>query len=52
MTFDNVEISVTGTEWQGLEWIHLAQNSVHWSGYYEYCNEPWGYTKGRNFLTK
>ena len=27
-------------EWKGLEWVHLAQDTVKMGGFYEHGNEP------------
>jgi hypothetical protein len=27
---DNIKIDLTGIGWEGVEWIHLAQDRDHW----------------------
>jgi hypothetical protein len=45
---DNVRMELSEMGWEGVDWIHLAQDR----DYCEHGNEPSGCVKGGNFLTR
>jgi hypothetical protein len=47
---DNIKITLREIGWEGVEWIHLAQDRDQWRDSCQRGNEPSGSTKGREFL--
>jgi hypothetical protein len=42
-------MDLTGTEWAGVDWIHLAQDRVQWGDSYEHDKKPSGSIKDGEF---
>jgi hypothetical protein len=47
---DNIRMVLREIRWEGVKWIHLAQDRDQWGGCYEHGNEPSGCIKGGEFL--
>jgi len=45
----NIRMDLREVEWEGVDWIHLAQDRDQW-WVLEHGNEPSGSIKGRAFL--
>jgi hypothetical protein len=39
-------MNIRNIGWEGVDWIHLAQDKDHWR---EYCNKPSGSINGGEF---
>jgi len=42
--------SILGKRWEGVGWMHLAQDRDQWRAVGEHCNEISGSIKGAEFL--
>jgi hypothetical protein len=47
---DKVKMYIKDLEWEGVDWIHLAQDRGHWRALCEHGNEPSGSIKCGEFL--
>jgi hypothetical protein len=45
---DNIRMALKEIEWDGVEWIHLAQVKDQWQALVN--TEPLGFTKSREFF--
>jgi len=47
---DNIRLDLREIMWEGVDWIHLAQNRGHWWGPCEHGNDPSGSVKSGEFV--
>jgi hypothetical protein len=47
---DNIRMSLREIVWEGVDWMHVAQDRNQWRGPCENSDKPSGFTKGGEFF--